>query len=86
MSDAGMEVAAGVLRTPDARFENLPDYPFAPHYVDVPGGALGPLRMHYVDEGPRDGPPVLMLHGNPTWSFYYRRLIAALTEWITRRV
>jgi len=75
MSDAGMEVAAGVLRTPDARFENLPDYPFAPHYVDVPGGALGPLRMHYVDEGPRDGPVVLMLHGNPTWSFLYRHMI-----------
>ncbi len=47
--------AAGVLRTPDSRFENLPGYNFAPHYVDVPS-ALGPLRMHYLDEGPRDAP------------------------------
>ena len=69
------EIRPGVLRTPDARFQNLPDYPFAPHYVEVPGGDLGSLRMHYVDEGPRDGPVVLMLHGNPTWSFLYRHMI-----------
>ena len=52
------------LRTPEDRFERLLDYPFAPHYVDVGG-----LRMHYVDEGPADAPPVLMLHGEPTWSY-----------------
>ncbi len=60
-----------VLRTPDACFANLPDYPFAPHYQEVGAG----LRLHYVDEGPRDGKPVLMLHGEPSWSFLYRFMI-----------
>ncbi len=45
-----------VVRTPESRFDNLPDFPFAPHYVDVAASDTGPLRMHYVDEGPRDGP------------------------------
>jgi haloalkane dehalogenase len=61
------------LRTPDARFENLPGYPFAPNYVDVDG-----LRMHYVDEGPRDGSVVLLLHGEPSWSYLYRKMIPPL--------
>jgi len=69
-----------VLRTPDERFAGLPDYPFAPHYLDVPGGALGPLRMHYLDEGPGRGPPVLMMHGNPTWSFLYRHMIRPVAD------
>lgn len=64
-----------VLRTPDERFHGLSDYAFEPHYVDVDGGALGPLRMHYLDEGPRDGAVVLMLHGEPTWSYLYRHMI-----------
>jgi haloalkane dehalogenase len=59
-----------VLRTPDERFKNLADYPFSPHYV-----SLGDLRMHYVDEGPREGSVVLMLHGEPTWSYLYRKMI-----------
>ena len=59
------------LRTPDDRFVNLPDYDFAPHYVDVGDG----LRMHYVDEGPRDGQPVLLLHGEPSWCYLYRKMI-----------
>lgn len=59
-----------VLRTPDARFADLPDYPFAPHYVEVDG-----VRVHYVDEGPRDAPPILMLHGEPSWSYLYRFMI-----------
>ena len=60
-----------VLRTPEERFHDLPDYPFAPHYLQ-----LSPeLRMHYVDEGPRDAPPVLMLHGEPSWSYLYRHMI-----------
>jgi haloalkane dehalogenase len=58
------------LRTPDERFENLPGYPFAPHYVEVEG-----LRIHYVDEGPREAAPVVMLHGEPSWSYLYRKMI-----------
>jgi haloalkane dehalogenase len=61
------------LRTPDDRFADLVDYPFAPHYVEV-GGA----RMHYVDEGPAGADPVLLLHGEPTWSFLYRHRIPVL--------
>ncbi len=62
------------LRTPDERFANLPGYPFAPHYVEVDG-----LRIHYVDEGPRDVGPVLMLHGEPSWSYLYRKMIPIFT-------
>lgn len=61
------------LRTPDARFENLPDYAFPPNAVDVDG-----MRMHYVDEGPRDGDVVLLLHGEPSWSYLYRTMIPPL--------
>ncbi|MCC6198575.1 MAG: alpha/beta fold hydrolase, partial [Burkholderiales bacterium] len=60
-----------VLRTPEARFAGLHDYPFAPHYHEVAPG----LRLHYVDEGPRNASPVLMLHGEPTWSYLYRHMI-----------
>jgi haloalkane dehalogenase len=58
------------LRTPDARFLNLPGYPFAPHYT-----MLDSLRMHYVDEGGAEKAPVLMLHGEPSWSYLYRKMI-----------
>ena len=58
------------LRTPDERFANLPGYPFSSHYVEVNG-----LRLHYVDEGPRAAAPVLMLHGEPSWSYLYRKMI-----------
>jgi hypothetical protein len=57
----------GILRTPDSRFEGLPDYPFSPNYTEIDG-----LRVHYVDEGPNDTPPVLLLHGEPSWSYLYR--------------
>jgi len=62
------------VRTPEARFVGLPDYPFAPNYVDVGHG----LRMHYLDEGPPDGEAILLLHGQPTWSYLYRHVIPAL--------
>ncbi|QSP96190.1 haloalkane dehalogenase [Marinobacter salinisoli] len=60
-----------ILRTDEGRFTDLPDYPFAPNYLDV----APDLRMHYVDEGPADAPPVLMLHGEPSWSYLYRHMI-----------
>ena len=60
-----------ILRTDEARFQGLPDYPFQANYVDVAPG----LRMHYVDEGPRSASPVLMLHGEPSWSYLYRHMI-----------
>lgn len=69
-----------VLRTPDDRFANLKGYPFAPHYVDVAAGDTQSLRMHYVDEGPRDAPPVVLLHGEPTWSYLYRTMIPPLAD------
>jgi haloalkane dehalogenase len=63
------------LRTPESRFKNLPGYEFDAHYVDVDG-----LRMHYVDEGPRDGAVVLLLHGEPSWSYLYRTMIPPLRD------
>ncbi len=68
------------LRTPDQRFTDLPGYPFAPHYVDVPSGDGAPLRVHYIDEGAADAPPVLLLHGEPSWSYLYRRMIPAFVD------
>jgi haloalkane dehalogenase len=66
------------LRTPDARFVGLPGYPFPPCYVEVPSGDGGRLRMHYVDEGPRSADVVLMLHGEPSWSYLYRKMIPVI--------
>ncbi|MCH9707973.1 MAG: haloalkane dehalogenase [Actinomycetia bacterium] len=69
-----------VLRTPDARFANLTGYPFVPHYIDVMAAGTEALRMHYVDEGPRDGAPIVLLHGEPTWSYLYRTMIPPLAQ------
>ena len=69
-----------VLRTPDSRFENLEDYPFSANYVDVAASDTKPLRMHYLDEGPHDGPPIVLLHGEPTWSYLYRKMVPPLAE------
>ncbi|MEC7580623.1 MAG: haloalkane dehalogenase [Actinomycetota bacterium] len=69
-----------VVRTPDERFEALPDFPFAPHYVEIDDAEGGRLRVHYVDEGPRDGHTVLLLHGEPSWCFLYRRIIPQLVD------
>jgi len=64
-----------LLRTSEARFADLPDWPYAPRYQEVGDEAL---RIHYVDEGPRDGDVVLLLHGEPTWSYLYRKMIPVL--------
>ena len=64
-----------VLRTPDDRFAALPGYDFAPHYIEVDS-----LRLHYVDEGPQDAAVILLLHGEPSWSYLYRRMIPVLTD------
>ncbi|HXW39282.1 MAG TPA: haloalkane dehalogenase [Acidimicrobiales bacterium] len=65
-----------LLRTPDERFESLPDYPFTPHYAEIADG----LRVHYVDEGKAAGPIVLLMHGEPSWSYLYRKMIPILVE------
>jgi haloalkane dehalogenase len=66
------------LRTPDERFEGLDGYPFQPHYADIADGDGGTLRVHYLDEGPSDAAPVLLLHGEPSWSYLYRHMIPPL--------
>lgn len=67
-----------VLRTPDSRFRDLPDFPFQPQYIDVCDADGTRLRIAAIDEGPRDAGPVLLMHGEPSWSFLYRRIIAKL--------
>ena len=64
-----------VLRTPDERFEDLPGYAFDPHYVEIPDGDGGTLRMHHVEAGPSGGEVVLCLHGEPSWSYLYRKML-----------
>lgn len=64
-----------LLRTPDERFDNLPGYPWSPNYVDVNG-----VRIHYIDEGNKQGPVVLLMHGEPTWSYLYRKMIPVFVE------
>jgi haloalkane dehalogenase len=67
-----------VLRTPDARFEGLPGFPYRPRYLELPDDRYGHLRMAYLDEGPREAPCALLLHGMPTWSFLYRKIIGPI--------
>ena len=69
------EVKEGVLRTPDDRFENLENYPFEPNYMMIDG-----LRIHYLDEGPNDADPIILFHGEPAWSYLFRKMIPVLTE------
>ncbi len=78
LSSSASRLAAGVLRTPDARFRDLPGYDFKPHYRDVVDPRFGKLRMHYVDEGSRRAPVILLLHGQGSWAYLYRRMIPVL--------
>ena len=66
------------LRTPDDRFSNLPGYDFAPNYLQVDDAEGGELRVHYLEEGPATADPVLLMHGEPSWSFLYRKMIPLL--------
>lgn len=68
------------VRTPDERFENLKDYSFSPNFSEVDDSEGGKLRMHYLDEGPRDGQVILCMHGQPSWSYLYRNMIPILTK------
>ncbi|MFM6992342.1 MAG: haloalkane dehalogenase, partial [Rhodoferax sp.] len=68
-----LPTVAKMLRTPEERFAGLPDFPFAPHYTQVSG-----LRVAHIDEGPRNGPVALLMHGEPTWSFLYRKMVPVL--------
>lgn len=69
-----------LLRTPDDRFDDLPDFDYDPQYVDIPDPDGGLLRIAYVEAGPADGRPVLLLHGEPSWSFLYRKMLPVLAE------
>lgn len=69
-----------VLRTPDERYENLKDFSYQPNYIEVPDGEGGNLRIHYVDEGDQGADPVLLMHGEPSWSYLYRKMIPILVE------
>ena len=68
-------MTAEVFRTPDERFQNLPGYDFAPNYVEVDG-----LRLHYVDEGPSTGRPIVCFHGEPSWAYLYRKMVGPFVE------
>ena len=68
------------LRTPDERFENLDGYAYSPNYLEIEDTEGGSLRLHYVDEGPKDGEVVLLMHGEPSWSYLYRTMIPVLNK------
>jgi haloalkane dehalogenase len=69
-----------IVRTPDDRFSTLPGYDFAPHYASVDDGEGAQLRVHFLDEGPADAAPVLLMHGEPSWCYLYRHMIPVLTD------
>lgn len=69
-----------LLRTPDERFIDIPAFPYRPEYLNVHDEQLGELRIAYIDEGPQDGPIILCMHGEPSWSFLYRKMIPVFIE------
>ena len=68
------------IRTPDTRFDDLKDYPYKPNYVEINDGEGSTLRVHYLDEGPKNSNPILLLHGEPSWRYLYRHMIPILVE------
>ena len=69
-----------IIRSPDERFENLPDFDFEPHYTTIKDAEGHEIRIHHVEAGPADGSPILLMHGNPTWAYLYRHMIGPLAE------
>lgn len=69
-----------IIRSPDERFENLPDFDFEPHYTTIKDAEGHEIRIHHVEAGPPDGSPILLMHGNPTWAYLYRHMIGPLAE------
>lgn len=67
-----------VLRTPDSQFQNLPGYAFEPCYTEIEDSDVGTLRVHYVDQGDKDAEPIILMHGEPSWSYLYRKMIPVL--------
>ncbi len=70
-----IEISPGVITTPDSHFEDLEDHPFPPNYMQIQG-----LRIHYLDEGPKEANPVFLMHGLPTWGYLFRTMIPVLTD------
>ena len=64
-----------ILRTPDERFANIPDFPYPPNYLKIEDSEIGNIRLAYIDEGPKDAAVILCMHGEPSWSFLYRKMI-----------
>ena len=70
-----IEIREGVLRTPDDRFEDLEDFPYEPNYIVIDN-----LRIHYLDEGPKNAEPIVLFHGEPTWSYLFRKMIPVFKD------
>ena len=70
-----IEIREGVLRTPDDRFEDLEDFPYEPNYIVIDN-----LRIHYLDEGPKNADPIVLFHGEPTWSYLFRKMIPVFKD------
>ena len=68
------------IRTPETRFDDLKDYPYQPNYVEINDGEGSTMRVHYLDEGPKISNPILLLHGEPSWSYLYRHMIPQLVD------
>ena len=69
-----------ILRTPDERFEKITDFPYKPHYTNIKTNDGSDLRIHHIDEGPKEGPILLAMHGQPVWCYLYSKMIPFLTE------